>query len=134
MRWWLHKQVSFSLRWKKEKTKCRDHLFYGVSPLFVHRSKWVGVVLVEMPPCNCLELMQWGYFQLNSKKFATRVGKVSMATTWRKWVNGHFKKKKIQYFVIFSKLIREILLFWNSIFSKSSYKKKKNFWSPMVAF
>ena len=34
------------------------------------------------------------------------------------------KKKKIQHFAKFSKLIREMPLFWNSIFSKSSYKKK----------
>ena len=36
-----------------------------------------------------------------------------------------FKKKKIQHFTQILKLIREMLLFWNSIFSKSSYKKKK---------
>ena len=30
------------------------------------------------------------------------------------------KKKKIQHFVPFPKLIREMLIFWNSIFSKSS--------------
>ena len=35
------------------------------------------------------------------------------------------KKKKIQHFTPFPKLIREMPLFWNSIFSKSSYKKKK---------
>ena len=29
-------------------------------------------------------------------------------------------KKTIQHFAIFPKLIREMLLFWNSIFSKSS--------------
>ena len=34
------------------------------------------------------------------------------------------KKKKIQYFAQFPKLIREMPLFWNSIFSKSSLKKK----------
>ena len=34
-------------------------------------------------------------------------------------------KNKIQHFTQFSKLIREISFFWNSIFSKSSYKKKK---------
>ena len=33
-------------------------------------------------------------------------------------------KNKIQHFTQFSKLIREISFFWNSIFSKSSYKKK----------
>ena len=43
------------------------------------------------------------------------------------------KKKKIQYFAYFFKLIRKMLIFWNSIFSKSSYKKKF-FWSPIVAF
>ena len=37
------------------------------------------------------------------------------------------KKKKIQYFAYFSKLIRKMLIFWNLIFSKSSYKKKKKF-------
>ena len=37
--------------------------------------------------------------------------------------------------MLFPKLIREMPLFWNSIFSKSSYKKKKKkFWSPIVAF
>ena len=30
--------------------------------------------------------------------------------------------QKIQYFAIFSKLIREISMFWNSIFKKSSFK------------
>ena len=35
------------------------------------------------------------------------------------------KKKKIQHFAQFFKLIREMSLFWNLIFSKSSYKKKK---------
>ena len=42
----------------------------------------------------------------------------------RKWANAHFKKT-IQHFAPLSKLIREMPLFWNSIFSKSSYKKKK---------
>ena len=37
------------------------------------------------------------------------------------------KKKKIQHFASFPKLIREMPPFWNSIFSKSSYKKKKKF-------
>ena len=37
------------------------------------------------------------------------------------------KKKKIQHFTPFPKLIREMPLFWNSVFSKSSYKKKKNY-------
>ena len=37
------------------------------------------------------------------------------------------KKKKIQYFSLFHKLIRKMPLFWNSIFSKSSYLKKKKF-------
>ena len=37
------------------------------------------------------------------------------------------KKKKFQYFAPFPKLIREMPLFWNSIFSKSSLKKKKNY-------
>ena len=36
----------------------------------------------------------------------------------------------IQHFTSFSKLIREMLLFWNSIFSKSSYKTKKKNWKP----
>ena len=40
------------------------------------------------------------------------------------------KKKKIQYFTSFSKLIREMSLFLNSIFSKSSYKKKKKILEP----
>ena len=35
------------------------------------------------------------------------------------------KKKKIQHFAQFLKLIRELSFFSNSIFSKSSYKKKK---------
>ena len=39
--------------------------------------------------------------------------------------NALFRQKK-QYFVPFSKLIREMSLYWNSIFSKSSFKKKKN--------
>ena len=43
------------------------------------------------------------------------------------------KKKKIQHFAQFLKLIRKIPIFWNSIFSKSSYKKKK-FQSFIVAF
>ena len=42
---------------------------------------------------------------------------------WRKWTNAHFKKT-IQHFAQFPKLIREMSLFWNSVFSKSSYKKK----------
>ena len=59
----------------------------------------------------------------------------------RKWANAPFKKT-IQYFAQFSKLIREMFLFWNSIFSlffwnsifsKLSYKKKK-LWSPIVEF
>ena len=36
------------------------------------------------------------------------------------------KKKKIQHFAPFPKLIREMSLFWNSIFLKSSYKKNNN--------
>ena len=35
-----------------------------------------------------------------------------------------FLKKKIQQFAPIPKLIRKMSLFWNSIFSKSSYKKK----------
>ena len=42
----------------------------------------------------------------------------------RKWANAPFKKT-IRHFAQFSKLIREMYIFWNSIFSKSSYKKKK---------
>ena len=34
-------------------------------------------------------------------------------------------KKTIQHFAPLSKLIREMPIFWNSIFSKLSYKKKK---------
>ena len=34
-------------------------------------------------------------------------------------------KKTIQHFAPLPKLIREMPLFWNSIFSKLSYKKKK---------
>ena len=41
-----------------------------------------------------------------------------------------FQKKKIQHFAPFPKLIREIPFFWNSIFSKSSYKKKKKIIEP----
>ena len=41
-----------------------------------------------------------------------------------KWPFQKKKKKKIQYFAQFPKLIREMPLFWNSIFSKSSLKKK----------
>ena len=40
-----------------------------------------------------------------------------------------FLKKKIYHFAQFFKLIKEMLLFWNSIFGQSSYnklKKKKN--------
>ena len=44
------------------------------------------------------------------------------------------KKKKIKYFALFPKLIKEMPLFWNSIFSKSSYKTKKKIGSPIVAF
>ena len=44
----------------------------------------------------------------------------------RKWANAPFKKT-IQHFVPFSKLIREMPIFWNSIFSKSSYKKKEKY-------
>ena len=40
------------------------------------------------------------------------------------------KKKKIQHFAHFSKLIREMSLFWNSIFSKSSLKKKNKILEP----
>ena len=51
----------------------------------------------------------------------------------------HFKKKKIQHFAQFPKLIREMPLFLNSIFGQSSYnklnlKKKKKIWSPIVVF
>ena len=42
----------------------------------------------------------------------------------RKWANAPFKKKKIQHFAPIPKLIRKMPLSWNSIFSKSSYKKK----------
>ena len=42
----------------------------------------------------------------------------------RKWANVPFKKKKIQHFVQFLKLIKEMPFFWNSIISKLSYKKK----------
>ena len=42
----------------------------------------------------------------------------------RKWVNGPFKKT-IRHFAQFSKLIREMPIFWNSIFLQSNYKKKK---------
>ena len=44
----------------------------------------------------------------------------------RKWANAPFKKT-IQQFASLPKLIREMPFFWNSIFSKSSYKKKKNY-------
>ena len=45
-------------------------------------------------------------------------------------------QKKIQHFAIFPKLIEEMLLFWNSIIPKSSYKKKKKkkIRNPIVAF
>ena len=36
-----------------------------------------------------------------------------------------FFKKKIQHFALFPKLIREMSLFWNSIFGQLSYKKLK---------
>ena len=36
-----------------------------------------------------------------------------------------FKKKKIYHFAQFFKLIKEMLLFWNSIFGQSSYNKLK---------
>ena len=40
------------------------------------------------------------------------------------------KKKKIQHFAQFPKLIREMHFFWNLIFSKSSYKNKKKILEP----
>ena len=39
-------------------------------------------------------------------------------------------KKNIQHFAQFPKLIRVMPLFWNSIFSKLSYKKKKKNLEP----
>ena len=47
----------------------------------------------------------------------------------RKWANAPFKKQ-IQHFAPFPKLIKEMPLFWNSIFSKSSYKNKKKILEP----
>ena len=50
-------------------------------------------------------------------------GEISLSRaliTWRKWANAPFKKT-IQHFAQFFKLIKEMPLFWNSIFSKLSY-------------
>ena len=47
-----------------------------------------------------------------------------------------FFKKKIQHFTPFPKLICEMPLIGNTIFSKSSFikKRKEKLWSPIVAF
>ena len=60
---------------------------------------------------------EWTWIFANSTpRFKSIIG--------RKLPNVHFRQKK-QFFAHFSKLIKEISHFLNSIFSKSNYKKKK---------
>ena len=53
--------------------------------------------------------------------------KINFNLKGRKKLAFAILKKTIQHFALLSKLIREMSLFWNSIFSKSSYKKKNNY-------
>ena len=49
-----------------------------------------------------------------------------MSKSWPKWANALFVQKN-QRFAHFPKLIKKMPLFWNSIFSKSSFNLKLDF-------
>ena len=92
----------------------------------LHRTGWGAIVLKRCTSryCTGISLSLSQHFLIPSQ-VAQRL--IFLNLVWRrKWANALLKKKKkIKHFAQFPKLSREMLLFWNSIFSKSSYKKKK---------
>ena len=78
---------------------------------------WITVVWFRDQ--NGWQNMQW-WFELDKLYINfTSIFKKWFLQTWKILVFFLFKKT-IQHFILFPKLIKEMLIFWNSIFSKSS--------------
>ena len=68
-------------------------------------------------------------FALKNYEIEDSIDEIVEVAKWS-WYQGEnrqmpISKKTIQHFAPLPKLIREMPFFWNSIFAKSSYKKKK---------
>ena len=92
----------------------------------LHRKIWSSICFGDASWYGILDALCMCYLSLSVKYMI--ICHFGILVIGPKWANALFLQKN-QCFAPFSKLIREMLLFWNLIFSKSSFNLKLNFWT-----